>query len=148
MNLLNPSCWCDFAKVPCIRLVLFCFIHPGNISSYGPGVLVRRNPTACQAMSSIVGVWEQLRLLPETLGFSWMLGTYPKHLPQNLYKKAVILAVKALSMILVVAVVNNMSILTYIYSDENYCIWYNSETILMKQIYIYINIILHVILKV
>ena len=28
---------------------LFCFIHPGNISSYGPGVLVRRNPTACQA---------------------------------------------------------------------------------------------------
>ena len=31
------------------------------------------------------------------------MGTYPKHLPQNLYKKAVILAVKALPMILVVA---------------------------------------------
>ena len=29
--------------------------------------------------------------------------TYPKHLPQNLYKKTVILAVKALPMILVVA---------------------------------------------
>ena len=102
-------------------LIVFCFIHPGNISSYRPGLLVRRNATACQAL------WVSESRCDHCLKhwFFMTVGHIPKHLPQNLYKKRCYPCCKSpFHHFDGCSVVNNTSIFVYIFN--NYFFWCNS----------------------